>query len=538
MKPGDTHILRFLSLHNPFYLLSALLMLVACFLIVNPWGFDGRKAGDLFLTWGVLNCYEAAVITMAIVLYRTGRAGKDVGKLVFVSLMFMFDIVLLASAFAIADGWLGTVIVAASALLACAKLAALIIGLRLRIDIPSIAYAGGCVFIIFAAPVVISECVREGRDCETALLYLWIGFTGLTFLFFLWRRIEGNDWRAAVEPDFWRLAVAMSFVMGAAHLVAVGLELQGGVMPAYMAALACLLPLILRYLLPGAFRKRGFRIAVDAIPVTILLLVTSRLLDLSWGYLYDGEQFLYGRLRVEDYFLSYRVTFALAAAVYGVLTLYEKRIGSLLCGTAAVFLATVDSVVVTDWGGYEASSLLAFALALSYGSSILFLRRKDRLSLALLIAGGNVLVTAGLAAFGLASLFVFLQTTGIMLILAEVLVWRNSLPAFRDSLAFGLIAVSLTYMIGRGAVSDHAFAAVETGGMLALALALRFRRLFWISGAGCVAVFLKSFTFVWPETLRGWGILLAAIAAGCLALGFWLSLNHRNVESERVSNTR
>ena len=198
MEGREKGILRFLSVHNPFYLLSALMMLAACFLIINPWGQGGRKIGDLFLSWGVLGGYEIAVIVMAILLFRLGKARRDVGNLAFVAMLFLFDCVFLADALAISGGQYATWFVVAMLAAAGAKLAALIVGLRIRVELDSLVFTGLCLVIMFAAPVIISQCIHAGARCDVALFHLWAAFTTVVFGFSLWRYLSG---RRAACPD-------------------------------------------------------------------------------------------------------------------------------------------------------------------------------------------------------------------------------------------------------------------------------------------------------------------------------------------------
>ena len=142
------------------------------------------------------------------------------------------------------------------------------------------------------------------------------------------------------------------------------------------------------------------------------------------------------------------------------------------------------------------SALFSVGLGLSYCCSIFYLRNGDRLSLLLLVTGGNMVLTSAFAMLGIASFFVFVQSTGIAILMLEVLVWKNSLPVFRDLLAAGLLAMSAVYLFAQGGFFNHAFAGTQAGGLLALAVWMGFRRLGLISGAGCAVTGAKVFAFV------------------------------------------
>ncbi len=519
METRERSVLRFLSVHNPFYLLSALMMLAACFLIINPWGHGGRKVADLFLSWGVLGGYEIAVIVMAILLFRLGKARRDVGNLAFVAMLFLFDCVFLADAMAISGGQYAMYFVLAVLAAAGAKLAALMVGLRIRVEIDSLIFVGLCLAIMFAAPVVISQCIHAGANCEVALFYLWAAFTAVVFGFSLWRYLSGRTWKKGSVPGFWRLPVTMGLVMGVVHLVAVGLELAGGFAFDYVITLACISPLFVRWLVPSLLNKNEVRAMVDAIPGALLVLVA--VIPGKCGSALLAEP------------LSCHLAVVLGFAVTGFLYLKERHLANLGWGTAIVALSLLDSAVVVNWGGDDLLLLFSWGVAVCYGSSLMFLRRGDRYSLAFLVGGANLLLAALLASFGSASFFVYAQHTGLALLVLEFLLWRDSNPLFRNVVAGCLIAVSCAYMLGYGGTYLHVYAASQAGSFLALAMWLRLGWLVHISGAGSAVVLVKAFTFAWPETMRGWGILLAACAGAMLALGFWLSLRHKALESVR-----
>jgi len=509
MKEKKTGVLSFLSFHNPFYLVSALTMLVGCFLIINPWARGGRKFADLFLSWGVLTGYEITVIAMAIILHRMKRAGRDVGKLVFVSLLFMFDCVFLADAFSISGGDFSGYLVAAIFSIALAKFVALLVGLRIRIEIDSLIFSCFSLLIVFAAPVIVSSCIHADANCEAALFFLWASFAAVVLGFTLWRFLSKRIWVKDRAGRFWRLLCLMSLIMGTVHLVAVGLELSGGFALWFVAPLLCTMPLVLRVFFPSFCKLPSFPHFIDSSCAAAALIVF-----LTW---LDGDGFSLSAAAGE---LSYRLTFTVSFAVYGILGLMERRLHHLLSGTGIAFFAALFSRPLIEMLPLNGVLLCAAGLSASYVFSVLFIRGRTRTFLSFMTAALYLLLMGVLAGFGAASVFAFLQWTGLTLLLFEFLLWRDSMPFYRNVLVAGLLASAAVSMFLSGGFLSGIFYGAEAASFIVIGLMLHLRSLTCISAAG----FLPVLAYARPDSARGWGITLAASAACMLAFGFWLSV--------------
>ena len=80
--------LRFFQLHNPFYLLSALCMLLGCFGLVHSLGMASGHIETLLVLMGVVQAYEFLLTGLAWHLITTRRAERDGRMLLLLELVF------------------------------------------------------------------------------------------------------------------------------------------------------------------------------------------------------------------------------------------------------------------------------------------------------------------------------------------------------------------------------------------------------------------------------------------------------------------
>jgi len=121
---------RFLR-QNVFYLLSALLMLLGCYLISLPYLTRPRpEIGELLLLLGVINVYEGLVILACAFIMRREPASREAALLLFVEMLFLFDMTFTANGCLTRHFRLGLAVAAASYVLALLKLYALEAGVR------------------------------------------------------------------------------------------------------------------------------------------------------------------------------------------------------------------------------------------------------------------------------------------------------------------------------------------------------------------------------------------------------------------------
>jgi hypothetical protein len=503
-------------------------MLAACLLIINPWGQGGRKLGDLYLSLGCLNAYEIALIAIAIFLFRSGRAVGDVPKLIFVEFMFLLDAVLLTDSFAISGGDLRFHVLTIGFVAAIIKLVALRWGLSVRFETDVFIFAVLCLIMTFAAPSVLAEQLRAGADCQQQMFFLWAAFSGLLLLFCVLRYLRNKHWKEEGSLPFWRLLYCMAIVMGIIHLVAMGEEFSSGLRASYITPILCVLPLALRTLIPSMLQKKHLRVAVDAFPAAAALFWLVVVMSSSSDLWLHGD-------KVVSY--SYWLTLGLAFAVYGILYLKERNLQHLISASAVILIAgcaplTSRAEFITGICS-EALLLITVGASTSFLFSLLFIRIRNRWTLAALVGSLNLMIQGGIAQWlGNASLFSYIEWTGLTILLLEFVLWLDTNPVFRNIVMTVLLFVGALHMCSEYTAYTHLLVGAQASGFLALTLVLHLRRALQIAVVGSLPPLFRLFSWARPETLRGWGILLAICALCILALGFLFSLKRAKIESQ------
>jgi hypothetical protein len=90
---------------NPFYLLSALFMLVGCFALSHQLSLQSGQWKPLLLLIGVLQIYELIVLAMAVYLNRRAPAGIEAKALFVLGLLFLVDATYLNVELAASNPW-------------------------------------------------------------------------------------------------------------------------------------------------------------------------------------------------------------------------------------------------------------------------------------------------------------------------------------------------------------------------------------------------------------------------------------------------
>lgn len=107
---------------NVFYILSALLMLLGCYLVCIPYLYKPRALGALLALLGTINLYEALVIATCVYLIRRAPFRREVPLLLLIEVAFLFDGTFTVNACVTAHYLWGLVITAGSLALGFAKL--------------------------------------------------------------------------------------------------------------------------------------------------------------------------------------------------------------------------------------------------------------------------------------------------------------------------------------------------------------------------------------------------------------------------------
>lgn len=134
MVPGWERLVRHLQRHNLFYLLSALLMLLGCYLISVPYLVSlNREASGLLMLLGTINLYEALVILACGFICRQAPRSREGSTLLLVALLFLLDVTFTINACLPVGRVLGIAVGSFSFVLALFKMYALERGARFPI---------------------------------------------------------------------------------------------------------------------------------------------------------------------------------------------------------------------------------------------------------------------------------------------------------------------------------------------------------------------------------------------------------------------
>ncbi len=199
--------LRFFQLHNPFYLLSALSMLVGCFGLVQVIGVTPGGTTSLLILIGVLQAYECLVVGLGSYLIRSGRAPRDGRILFLLELVFLVDATYLLTELSAAVPTLGAMMALAVCCLGIVKTGVMLHALGLRVRLRGIAFVSLQLGLLLGSPPLAAVLADQGRLSPTLLYALW-WLIGLAALASKWmvdqfsERELPSNWLRPVERNF------------------------------------------------------------------------------------------------------------------------------------------------------------------------------------------------------------------------------------------------------------------------------------------------------------------------------------------------
>jgi len=211
-RPGPAAVaeglLEYLVRNNILYILSALLMLVGSFLVSIPYLHQHRQIGVLLILLGVVNLYEAMVISAIAYVCRRAPLSHESSMLILVETLFLFDATFTVNACLPASyGW-GVALGAASLALAFVKVFAIERGAGRSIFSGMRAFLFAALAFVYTFQGALAFHAAERPAERAAATYaVWLAFGALPLLLTVCRlrpRRGGPEgaWRSA-EP-FWR----------------------------------------------------------------------------------------------------------------------------------------------------------------------------------------------------------------------------------------------------------------------------------------------------------------------------------------------
>ena len=148
-------LLRFLTEHNPFYLLSAACMLASCLALANSLSWTSITHTRLLSLIVTLNVYEAALLAIALFLITRRGLRRDGRILLLLQVVFLADFTFLSAEVATGDVRAGLAINAVLFVLAAAKMGVVIRVLKPSFTALQFLFVLAQLAVLFTLPVVL-----------------------------------------------------------------------------------------------------------------------------------------------------------------------------------------------------------------------------------------------------------------------------------------------------------------------------------------------------------------------------------------------
>ena len=340
------HLARAFMRANVFYLLSALLMLIGCYIICLPNLFDYKDFKGLLTLLCVINLYEAMVIAACVFIFRRLPGSTEGATLLLVEMFFLFDATFTVNGCLVVSYAWGMLALAISLTLALVKILVLEAGAGSKL-------LGGIKAILIPAAVftyTFQPMLRLGSAKPmTASGLLWLVYGALPMLLIFWRPVsEPKDGDATGDKaPLWRCGLFRELVLFLALLLP-GLQLAGQTwVHRAPFSFGFLLPLVFSLLtiLPLLVRKLETRhLAAVRLIVTASLLLPAAFVA---GAGVESVAIFGQSLLLSEF----RFSVAFAAAAYLVMWRRERRSTqlSLFCGLFTLALLGHDAASIADF---------------------------------------------------------------------------------------------------------------------------------------------------------------------------------------------
>ena len=148
-------LLRFLTEHNPFYLISAACMLASCLALTNSLSWTSISRSRLLTLIVTLNVYEAALLAIALFLVTRRQLRRDGRILLLLQAFFLADFSFLNAEIATLDVRTGLAVNACLLVLAAVKIGVVIRVLKPSFTASQFGFVIAQLAVLFGAPIVL-----------------------------------------------------------------------------------------------------------------------------------------------------------------------------------------------------------------------------------------------------------------------------------------------------------------------------------------------------------------------------------------------
>lgn len=222
--------IRFIVDHNPFYIISALCLMMGFYILSTVIGNDSQKFWGAAVLMGIQNLYEFILIFTGIFLLKSNRATGDGKTLLFIEAFFLVDATLLSTRIFTFDPYAGLYLHLAIFILAAVKIYLMAKALKISFELPYLAFMTFEFLFLFMLPGIFAFMARtelmasisgEGKLWTLFDYHVWLMAGGILALkgIVLSGRPANRDvmhWMFVILPFFSILAhkTALNWIYG------------------------------------------------------------------------------------------------------------------------------------------------------------------------------------------------------------------------------------------------------------------------------------------------------------------------------------
>ncbi|MBI5779776.1 MAG: hypothetical protein HZA49_10055 [Planctomycetes bacterium] len=272
--------------NNIFYLLSALLMVIGCYLVLAPFQQITRSIADLLIYFFVVNLYEAILIAAALYIIAKKNVVRDGAILLVIEGFFLADATLINSVYYFYNIWFGLIINAIILILAMVKITLIVSYLQLSLSKAFYRFiALGLTYLyLFTAIGILG--IQKGFVGSAMLFVIW-SVAGLipVALIGLAGKTDGEsesftDFRKKAQAIFSLALIGLLIV----HIATVNWILSAPFYLCYLATFFISFAVILPELMPRRKAERRFHWLQYALPIAAILITLDFPTDLIFSY--------------------------------------------------------------------------------------------------------------------------------------------------------------------------------------------------------------------------------------------------------------
>ncbi|MBI4834025.1 MAG: hypothetical protein HY811_04295 [Planctomycetes bacterium] len=213
-KEPKKSLKELLMFNNPFYLISALLMIIGCYLVLSPFQQGARSLADILIYLSIVNVYEVILIVTAIYIMVKKQVFRDGIILLIIEGFFLADVTLINPVFQFQGLWAGLFLSMLAIGLSATKI--FLIVKYLNLSLSPIFYRFmviGMVFLYLFGNII-ALGIRQGFNNEMLMFIIWstAGIIPIALLGISNKKGESSGFREKTHLAFSLILSSMAFI--------------------------------------------------------------------------------------------------------------------------------------------------------------------------------------------------------------------------------------------------------------------------------------------------------------------------------------